>query len=155
MLDKQKLNSIAQKLNVSINFDSDTPGVTVSNGKSKKITSFDSLKGYFEKDDKNYDFQYTKIEIENEHVKFSSLKNNSGNTQCIYQKFKNVTQSSSNYEKVETVDKITKYSGFTRKTEQTISSSSVTTNINRNGYPNKGLRKVKTNGGQKILVLAS
>lgn len=52
MLDRKKLNSIAQKLNVSINFDSDTPGIIVGHGESKKIISFDSLIGYFKKDDK-------------------------------------------------------------------------------------------------------
>lgn len=155
MLDKQKLNSIAQKLNVSINFDSDTPGVTVGHGESKKITSFDSLKGYFEKDNKDYDFQYTKYVIENENIKFSSLKNVSENKQCIYYNFKNVTQGFNAYEKVETTPEMKSYSGFTKKTKKIISSSFVTTNITKNSYPNKGLRRVQTNDAQKKIAFAS
>lgn len=155
MLDKKKLNSIAQKLNVSINFDSDTPGVTVGHGESKKITSFDSLIGYFEKDDKNYDFQYTQYVVANENVKFSSLKNLSEDTRNLYQELKNNTQGSSTCEKFEIAQKITKYSGFTKKTKKISSSSFVTTNINKNSYPNKGLRRVQTAGAQKKIVLAS
>lgn len=154
MLDKKKLNSIAQKLNVSINFDSDTPGITVDHGESKKITSFDSLIGYFEKDDKNYDFQYTQYVVANENVKFSSLKNLSDDTRSLYQELKNNTQSSSTCEKIGIAQKITKYNEFTKKTK--ISSSSfVTTNINKNSYPNKGLRRVQTASVQKKLILAS
>lgn len=155
MLDKQKLNSIAQKLNVSINFDSDTPGVTVGHGESKKIASFDSLKGYFEKDNKDYDFQYTKYVIENENIKFSSLENVSGNKQCLYYNFMNVTQGFNAYEKVETTPEMKSYSEFTKKTKKIISSSSVTTNITKNSYPNKGLRRVRTNDAQKKIAFAS
>lgn len=47
MLDRKKLKEIAKKLDVSISFASDTPGVTTGSGKSLKTTSFESLLGFF------------------------------------------------------------------------------------------------------------
>lgn len=151
MLDKKKLNSIAQKLNVSINFDSATPGITVSYGKRKKVTSFDSLIDYFEKDNKDHTVHFTQCIVIDENIKFSSLKNLSGDTQYFSQYFKNRTQGFHACEKIE----ITKYNQFIKKTKKISSSSSVTTNIIKNSYPNKGLKKVKTNNAQKKLALAS
>lgn len=59
MLDKKKLNSIARKLNISINFDSDTPGITLDTEEGKQVTSFDTLVGFFEKDNRIDDIHYS------------------------------------------------------------------------------------------------